>query len=278
MFGGYASVASHVGMVATDVRGESELRVMTYNVFWKAFDETRETQCKSRAGNRCVKNMAYFIARYMPDILCLQEFQEGVQWPKLHAALKQFIPDFDNMYAWRSTQQGKAGMMTLFNTRKFQVDRVVSGDFLSTANTVQSGRPYLALLFTNGLLVVNVHMPHDNELVPATVDSCFDTLNALLSSIPHHQLIIAGDFNHDADANVFKLAPSLQSGNKQLNTCFNRAGEVFSLPFDHIYSNFGQLKSYTTIPAEQQVLGYNAAGTRRPVMSDHLPVFATFTL
>lgn len=254
---------------------------MTYNVFWKAFDETLQTQCKSRPGmNRCVLNMARFIAQFKPDILCLQEIREDVEWPKLRAALQYFMPHFDSMYRWRSTRQGEAGMITLFNAHNFKVHQQVDGDFLGPGHAVTSGRPFLALLFTNGLLVINVHMPHVNELVAQTIQACFNKLHRLLATTPHRWVILAGDFNHDADANVKALPVQLDIPRNKFNTCFDKTTQTISLPFDHIYTNLGAPVLYQTLCKEivQSMLQPNDAGERRPDMSDHLPVFATYTL
>lgn len=270
--------------------GASQLRVMTYNVLWEAFDVNRQTQCKSPSGvNRCVRMMAYFIAYFLPDILCLQEIREDVQWPQLHAALLHYLPSFNTMFAWSSTRQGEAGMMTVYSKRKFEVLQHVTGDFLGSQNAVASGRPYQALLFkckvrqSPTLLVVNVHMPHNNELLPETAAACFKKVQELArrTELKYNHFILAGDFNRNPLRTIPKLGLKLlTSPDSDLLTCFNQRQQTFSLAYDHIFSTLGDKRLYDTLPPEAVDVLLDKSNSRdiKPVMSDHLPVRATFAL
>lgn len=273
--------------------GATELRVMTYNVNWRAFH-----------GPQAVKSvyvMARFIAGYMPDVLCLQEIRHDCEFIKLLAALTKLLPNFRELYAAVPVVAGEAGMMTLIKQRLFDMDRthVVSGDFLTPSDRVPSGRPYLILRLHHPdmpervLVVANVHFPHTYELgAGRTLSSVYAQLEAALQTAvtggageqdeeEEPMIVIAGDFNHNAHdewaEHMQSDMPTLMSmhhGPEPFPTYFSRDTRQFDTSLDFILNNWqhdGDRYEYRTMdPFERQLL--TASG--EPLMSDHLPVMA----
>lgn len=290
--------------------GSTDVRVLTYNVCWEALEGQRHKRACGTAStghtfNPCTANIAELICTHLPDIILLQEVREqsDVQWKDgLHAALLHHVPAFDTLYSWTfTTGMEKAGLMTLFNKRKFTLQSVKQGDFLNADNSRVTGRPYLITAFADGLVVANVHFPHMGEVSRDTTRASFlAELRAGIHSLPSvniedpkWEVIVGGDFNLDnfvpqvADQNAQTIQRNVAALKRELKgitklipgkrmhvppnafvTCENQS-------FDHIFSTIRiPTALYTTLPLSTRD-GDATRARMGDLMSDHMPVLAT---
>lgn len=241
------------------------------------------------AFNKCTRNIAEAIATFLPDILMLQEIRENsnAQWGALQAALRHFVPRLNNLYGFTATSNmGRAGLMTLYNKRKFTPIQVVQGDFLNDHISSTTGRPYLITVFQEQLIVINVHFPQFSQLdkVPPSQRSRTPLMRQLQRELaalpqttdPRYQVVLAGDFNLVGAGTLSDVALELESvqtlvPNKHFfmpPAAFPTVGQGQS--FDHILSTIAPVPSalYETMDETMQA-------KFGQFTSDHLPVMAT---
>jgi hypothetical protein len=133
------------------------------------------------------------------------------------------------------------------------------------------GRPCLISIFNEGIIHINVHMPHS----PLT-----DELNKIKNALRNYDLskyrvIFCGDFNHDTPETIseFNKITTFNKEPYKLNTCCLPPSNYYPNTYDHIYDNMTPATVYKTLDKADSHQFYKSG---RPYMSDHLPVFAVF--
>ena len=117
-------------------------RVITYNVYWKNMKYKPE----------CVKNINLllnnkFNTNNLGDFIFLQE----------SANRKKLLKNLDSNFNIINYTSGKETITTLIN-KKYTIIQKLGGQFMS-------GRPFLIVLLNNNICLINVHLPHSNDLM-----------------------------------------------------------------------------------------------------------------
>lgn len=294
---------------------DPHFKIMTYNVSWEALDGVSfMSQCSRPDGtNWCATNMAVTIAIEMPDLLTLQEIRNDrpTQWPALHNLLELAIPHFNTIYGWEMSEAGTGGVMTLYKREKLTPipELTLKGDLLRASgealpsteilrtpnSSAKNGRPYLFMVFVQGLASMNVHFPHAQELYDSNSMPIFSVVKDMLSVIHHNPLpanynvTVSGDFNTNMSIMWDELPVDMQfirfsdgsrkrvyaPADKTLFTCCQPSTTsrslTYTMAYDHILTTFGFADDYFTYATT-----YQARDDSRIYASDHVPVVAVF--
>ena len=150
-------------------------------------------------------------------------------------------------------------------------------------------RPFIILKINAGLLLMNIHAPHDDTFRSGIPTGNIDDFgfNALERFIPatvfkgstmdKHTFIVGGDFNADAAKSIGRLNNIFKDNNanatmRKGNTCCTTGGGLsFTRQVDHIFSTlkFSNYNVYDPKDLEK------TKSSPRYFFSDHLPVYAT---
>jgi endonuclease/exonuclease/phosphatase family metal-dependent hydrolase len=84
-------------------------------------------------------------------------------------------------------ESSKDKMITFWNS-KYIMKHIIRGEF-------EPGRPWMAILYTNGWCVVNVHFGHYSSR--EEIKKLNQLINHIKGKIDYKRLIIGGDFNYD---------------------------------------------------------------------------------
>ena len=78
----------------------------------------------------------------------------------------------------------------MYNKNKFTLEKQING---SLAFKKDDGRPFLISIYKEGIIHINVHMPHKNQ------NSSFKVLKKALENydLSKYRVIFGGDFNMD---------------------------------------------------------------------------------
>ena len=116
------------------------------------------------------------------DFVLLQECDNYQSLTKLSPRLKLMNYEYHI--------SGEDKMITFWN-KKYKAARVHSGEF-------EQGRPWMAILFTNGWCVVNVHFGHySREEEIHHLDKLIRKIKNKFATSGYNRLIVGGDFNYD---------------------------------------------------------------------------------
>jgi endonuclease/exonuclease/phosphatase family metal-dependent hydrolase len=162
------------------------IRVLSYNIFWKAYNNALK-QCKN---DNCKNNTDYNIKcehdREPLDFIAVQE-----------ATNFKLGPGIKEHYYYIRVRQRKETMITYFS-KKYDLIKYYYGNLAHNDD-----RPYMLLIFEN-MWFINIHMPHNIHIV--------DELALLEEKIKSHglihaneRIIVAGDFNYNFfnDTNLY---------------------------------------------------------------------------
>ena len=221
-------------------KNEEHTRVLTYNVYWKAYNNLIK-QCKN---DNCKNNTTYNIM-IEHDIKPLDfiAIQEGTNF-KLNKKIRYY-------YYYIRVKQKRETMITYFN-KKYDLLKYYYGNLAGSGTG--DDRPYMLLIFNN-LWFINIHMPHDIYIT--------DELLLLEARIKGHgvvysgeRIIVAGDFNYNFknDKNLF----------------------IFEVPIYYTQVNHVSNRNYDAVlDTKNYPISLEIVKNIRKYASDHLPVIAT---
>ena len=216
------------------------ITILSYNISWESMSgsvknwslcntNTNTDKSNSRHSSICVNNISsvFDSSITIDNTLDFVTLQEATDYKKL---LTQ-SPRLKEMN-YKEHKSGLDSIVTFWDV-KYKLKKVIQGDF-------EEGRPWMAILFTNGLCIINVHMGHyDKEKQLKMMDKMMLEINKNMMPIqktektekPHKQIryIISGDFNYDikefgGSRNYFTLDNTHFYYNKKhiLTCCINR--------------------------------------------------------
>jgi endonuclease/exonuclease/phosphatase family metal-dependent hydrolase len=236
------------------------IKIISYNLSWESMTgkEPNWVLCSNntdplnpRHNSVCVSNIATVLEDNLADFILLQEADNYNNLLEESHRLKQMGYEF---------HESDMDKMVTFWNKKYKPVKIIRDEF-------EKGRPWMAILYTNGWCVVNVHFGH------YTREEEIMKLNQLVRKIKkevnksqsggYKRIIIGGDFNH----NIKKLG---QDGKMLLDDvifyyhpkhiltcCINR-----NVHYDHVIDTQSPLLDITIPP-----VAYMA--------SDHKPILAT---
>ena len=247
------------------------INVLTYNISWESMTGRKPNWelCSNntdpnhpRHNSVCVSNVARVFEDNPADFVLLQEADS-------HEHLIQQSPRLAGMrFEFHESSRDK---MITFWDKKYKHVHIVRGEF-------EPGRPWMAILYSNGWCVVNVHFGHYSRKDEIA------QLNQLIQKIkkefshqanqPNHtnqpnlskmtRLIIGGDFNYDikllGQSGMLTLDTSIEfhyHPRNLLTCCINRRVQN-----DHVIDTGGPLLDIK-IPRVAHMA------------SDHKPILAT---
>jgi endonuclease/exonuclease/phosphatase family metal-dependent hydrolase len=209
------------------------ITILSYNISWESMSgsvknwslcnkNTNADKSNSRHSSVCVNNIAsVFDSSNTLDFVTLQEATDYKKLLILSPRLNQMN--------YKEHKSGLDSIVTFWDAN-YKLKKVVTGEF-------EEGRPWMAILFTNGLCIINVHMGHyDKEKQLKMMDKMMIEINKNMMHIqktekPHKKIryIISGDFNYDikefgVSRNYFILDNTSFYYNKKhiLTCCINR--------------------------------------------------------
>lgn len=258
---------------------KEELNVLSYNILWRAIDAVEfMSHCKINNINECSQNIANIISKigleYLNtnsyDFIGLQEAKKQQTFQELLSNINNINPTFMNNYKILDARDNLGGVITMYNKNKFTLEKQING---SLALKKDDGRPFLISIYKEGIIHINVHMPHKNQ------NSSFKVLKKALEKydMSKYRVIFAGDFNMDnpEDNNIFNSISSFKREPKKLYTCCkSRKNVSYYKTYDHIYDNMTTPSIYRHLIIDVSKDKFFIDG--KPLMSDHLPVFAKF--
>jgi len=241
----------------------NRIKIMTYNVCWEALDAAKTsidmTRCRTNTGNRCMIGIANIINKRLKkgyDFICLQEINSR-QWNEMVPLM-----NLEN-YKIIKKEILPSGIMILYRDH-YTLLRKYSGNLDSRSGK----RPYIISLFSNNIVLINIHMPHTKQ------SSAFQILkDHLLSLLPYIDnqtiYIICGDFNKNQPLNHHSFRHLLDETDKkiieeprEIKTCCVPNGQWYTGSFDHIF-----------VSSNTRYTKYSTLHKKEKYMSDHLPVF-----
>ena len=191
-----------------------ELKVMTYNVEWKAVSSLKSW---SYCGTECSQNIANIIStigvRYVGgnyDFIALQEIKD-LEIEKITTHMNK---TFKDNYNHKESVEKDGGVITFYDINKFTVKESINGKLYT-----YGGRPYLILIFEQGIIHINVHMPNSDHNNALNIIK-----NALHNyDLSKYRIIFCGDFNHNDPESLTEFNKITTFENitelHKLNTC-----------------------------------------------------------
>jgi endonuclease/exonuclease/phosphatase family metal-dependent hydrolase len=237
---------------------QKAINIIAYNLSWESMtgNKPKWALCSNntdpnhpRHNSVCVGNVASVLEDNASDFILLQEAESHIDIIKESPRLAKM--------EYEMHESGKDKMITFWN-KKYIMKKIVRDEF-------ESGRPWMAILYTNGWCIVNVHFGHYFRFQE------INKLNQLIRKIKkelyqsggYKRLIIGGDFNYDIkklgkdgkmllDDVIFHYHPT-----NLLTCCINRQGQ-----YDHVIDTLAPLLDIKIPQVEYMA-------------SDHKPVLAT---
>lgn len=253
------------------LRKERPISILTYNICWECMTHSRTlgASCSIVSGQKtiCTQNVAEIIKKAAEDYgdLDFIALQEATH----HEIIEQDVPtvfsNFDNV----SHKSGLEEQTTYYNKNMYTLWKKITGEF-------QSGRPYQILLFTQKVILVNLHNGHTatREKMELALSKGLTAhlTQEEITSLQSYRIILAGDFN-DHHTALRKLAPFSYAGistevslkiSSPPNTCCTNPGTAgHTSAIDYILDSNPSLPIRLEIPAHYE--------WKTPA-SDHLPV------
>ena len=235
------------------------LNIITYNISWESMSGRKQewALCSNntdpahpRHHSVCVGNIASVLEDNPADFILLQEAEN-------HNHLMRQSPRLANM-EYEMHESSKDKMITFWN-KKYKLEKVIRSEF-------EPGRPWMAILYTNGLCVINVHFGHyKKEQEVQYMNRLIRKIKKAFGNNGIRRIIIGGDFNYDIkklgnDSKMLLDGTSFYYHPKNLLTCcINRRVQN-----DHIIDTKAPLLDIK-IPRVAHMA------------SDHKPILATLT-
>lgn len=173
------------------------MKVLSYNISWESMSGAKRewTLCSNNTDPKhpkhssvCVSNIAQVIIDNPVDFITLQEATDYQKLIDVCSCLKKMD--------YKMHKSGLDVVITFWN-RKYKIIASIEGEF-------EKGRPWMAILFSNGLCLVNVHFGHyDSEDEYKKLENMIKTITSRIHSSKNTNInvikrfIIAGDFNYD---------------------------------------------------------------------------------
>jgi len=130
-----------------------QIKIISYNISWESMTgKKKEWALCSNNTNKshprhysvCVGNVANVFKNNSADFILLQEAENYKMLIEHVSHLK--------MMNYEMHESSKDKLITFWN-KKYKLARIMQDEF-------EPGRPWMAILFTNGLCIVNVHFGH----------------------------------------------------------------------------------------------------------------------
>ncbi len=236
---------------------QKAINIIAYNLSWESMTGKKPEWelCSNntdpnhpRHNSVCVGNVATVLENNPADFILLQEAESHNNLIEESSRLKKM--------EYESHESGKDKMITFWN-KKYTMKKIIRDEF-------ESGRPWMAILYTNGWCVVNVHFGHYYRFQE------INKMNQLIRKIKKEleqfggckRFIIGGDFNYDIkklgnrgklllDDVIFHYHPK-----NLLTCCINRRVQN-----DHVIDTLAPLLDINIPPVAHMA-------------SDHKPVLA----
>jgi endonuclease/exonuclease/phosphatase family metal-dependent hydrolase len=184
-----------------DIKTSKHLSILSYNISWESMSGknskwplcSNNTNPNSPKHNSiCVSNIAQVINNNPTDFITLQE---ASNYKKLmteclilkHMKHKEYTSGLDTIITfWKP---------------KYKMHTFIEGEF-------EKGRPWLGVIFTNGICLINVHFGHysSNEEFEKLENmiKIIKMINISNKALRITRYIISGDFNYDIKTLTFK--------------------------------------------------------------------------
>jgi endonuclease/exonuclease/phosphatase family metal-dependent hydrolase len=216
---------------------KDNLKVLSYNISWESMSGAKKdwALCSNndnpnnpKHSSVCVSNIAKVINNNPTDFIILQEATD-------YNKLLDECPILNKM-KYKVHKSGLDVVITFWDAKYKMVDSL-EGEF-------EKGRPWLAIMFNNGLCFINVHFGHYDSIEEyKKLENVIKIITARMSTSKTkiNRFIIAGDFNYDIkdfgnnkgiinlDGNRFYHHPK-----HMLTCCVSRRRH-----YDHVIDTFG---------------------------------------
>ena len=304
------------GKTCARLSNNNSLKVMTYNICWEALFGLEPNMYQCNAGlsknpawdriNNCTYNSLRIIREEsvnhlgdLPDFIAIQEINEN-RWDRLVNLSDHNFKSFIGNYNKSCSNIGRTGVVTLYKKNRFNIINTLIGPLYG--NRPFNMSEFIDIATREHFIFINVHFDHS---IGNNFDILLENLKILNSynNIMNHKIIIAGDFNHkvsdmpqlfrllkkvDQKIPDFVIPPTIQP-----TCCDMRFGSSYTHRSDNIMYNFNTNPIYSTLDNSFGIIqpnreAFKFPGTINPnkyklpngliSMSDHLPVFAHFTL
>lgn len=171
----YFNMMVDLGMVSR------EIKVLSYNVYWKAMTSKIEVCSKGV----CFDNVERFINRDNYDFICLQE------------STGHEIMRHDMNVAYKQHKSLDESIATYYDKNKYKAVKSIKGE-------TEPGRPYIITQFSmkgwnpGHVIVMNIHNGHLPEQDSAFINAILEKKLPMLNYKPTRDIMIfAGDFNRE---------------------------------------------------------------------------------
>jgi len=175
------------------------INIIAYNVSWEsmtgkkpewALCSNNTNPANPRHNSVCVGNVATVLEDNPADFILLQEAENYNHLIEQASRISKMEYEFH--------ESSKDKMITFWN-KKYKMKKIIRDEF-------EPGRPWMAILYTNGWCVVNVHFGHYskeqeinklNQLIKKIKKEFNSGLGFGLGLDTYNRIIIGGDFNYD---------------------------------------------------------------------------------
>ena len=258
----------------TILNNAKHILILSYNISWESMSGSVKSWAlcsnntditNSKHNSICISNIGKVINENKTDFITLQE---AAKYKKLFIECHRL-----SKMSYETYKSGLDVIVTFWNN-KYKCIKKITGEF-------ENGRPWMAIIFSNGICLINVHLGHykNNEVYKKlhnlihTIKNTSDTHTRLIK-----RYIISGDFNYDIkklwEGSIFTFThtPNPKHTLKLDNTifyyhpkhiltcCVNRSNH-----FDHVIDTYNTpYKIY--IPNVEYMA------------SDHKPIIAALSL
>jgi len=169
------------------------ISILSYNISWESMSGSVKSWAlcsnntditNSKHNSICISNIAKVINENKTDFITLQE---ATEYKKLFIE----CPRLSKM-TYETHKSGLDVIATFWNN-KYKYIKKITGEF-------ENGRPWMAIIFSNGICLINVHLGHYNH------NEVYQKLHNLIHTIKNtyntdtiliKRYIISGDFNYD---------------------------------------------------------------------------------
>ena len=142
---------------------------------------------------------------------------------------------------------GRETMTTLID-KKYNISQTLFGQFMS-------GRPFQVILLTNNICLINVHLPHIQNLNQELIKIQNYLINKNID-LSKYRIIIGGDFNINIPKNIMFMNKILTTS-KSLNSCCTNDLNTNKLKynFDHILDSDNKIvKTKIVFPHKNNIM------------------------
>ena len=171
-------------------KGSNNIKILSYNISWESTSgkKTSWPLCSNNTNPNnpkhytvCIMNISKVITDNPVDFITLQEASDYKKLMNEAQVLKTMN---------HITHSSGLDFMVTFWNKKYKLQKTVKGEF-------ETGRPWMACLFTNGICLINVHFGHYDQ--QGEISMITTMLEKVISSISNSvkRVIISGDFNYN---------------------------------------------------------------------------------